>query len=113
MSFNNAIAEVCEASGSDVTTLADVLGHDVRIGRRGMQPFAWSSAERRTSHGKQTPQLAMRGPPLRRAGGLPQFPRRGVLWDLGGFPVPDGGCIGADPTELRRLIWCGRTSLLQ
>ncbi|MGY4907260.1 UDP-glucose dehydrogenase family protein [Streptomyces sp. 900116325] len=38
ISFINAIAEVCEASGADVTTLADILGHDVRIGRRGMQP---------------------------------------------------------------------------
>ncbi|WP_048579528.1 UDP binding domain-containing protein, partial [Streptomyces viridochromogenes] len=34
----NAIAEVCEASGADATTLADILGHDVRIGRRGMRP---------------------------------------------------------------------------
>ncbi|MFD8447056.1 UDP-glucose dehydrogenase family protein [Streptomyces globisporus] len=38
ISFINAIAEVCEASGADVTTLADILGHDVRIGRRGMRP---------------------------------------------------------------------------
>ncbi|WP_033328375.1 UDP-glucose dehydrogenase family protein [Streptomyces yerevanensis] len=38
ISFINAIAEVCEASGADVTQLADVLGHDVRIGRRGMRP---------------------------------------------------------------------------
>lgn len=34
ISFINAIAEVCEASGADVVTLADAIGHDVRIGRR-------------------------------------------------------------------------------
>jgi len=34
ISFINAIAEVCEASGADVTVLADALGHDERIGRR-------------------------------------------------------------------------------
>ncbi|MFF4305520.1 UDP-glucose dehydrogenase family protein [Streptomyces sp. NPDC001601] len=38
ISFINAIAEVCEASGADVGRLADVLGHDARIGRRGMRP---------------------------------------------------------------------------
>jgi UDPglucose 6-dehydrogenase len=38
ISFINAIAEVCEASGADVTALADILGHDARIGRRGMRP---------------------------------------------------------------------------
>jgi UDPglucose 6-dehydrogenase len=34
ISFINAIAEVCEATGADVTVLADALGHDERIGRR-------------------------------------------------------------------------------
>jgi UDPglucose 6-dehydrogenase len=34
ISFINAMAEVCEASGADVTQLADAIGHDVRIGRR-------------------------------------------------------------------------------
>ncbi|GCE39560.1 UDP-glucose dehydrogenase [Rhodococcus wratislaviensis] len=34
ISFINAMAEVCEAAGADVTVLADALGHDVRIGRR-------------------------------------------------------------------------------
>ncbi|MFD6058115.1 UDP-glucose dehydrogenase family protein [Rhodococcus wratislaviensis] len=34
ISFINAIAEVCEASGADVTVLADAIGHDARIGRR-------------------------------------------------------------------------------
>ncbi|MGH3559906.1 MAG: UDP-glucose dehydrogenase family protein [Mycobacterium sp.] len=34
ISFINAIAEVCEAAGADVTMLADALGHDPRIGRR-------------------------------------------------------------------------------
>jgi UDP-glucose 6-dehydrogenase len=28
------MAEVCEATGSDVTMLADAIGHDARIGRR-------------------------------------------------------------------------------
>ena len=34
ISFINAIAEVCQAAGADVATLADALGHDSRIGRR-------------------------------------------------------------------------------
>jgi UDPglucose 6-dehydrogenase len=34
ISFINAIAEVCEAAGADVTVLADALGHDPRIGRQ-------------------------------------------------------------------------------
>ena len=34
ISFINAMAEVCEASGADVTKLADAIGHDPRIGRR-------------------------------------------------------------------------------
>ncbi len=34
ISFINAISEVCEASGADVTQLADALGYDARIGRR-------------------------------------------------------------------------------
>lgn len=34
ISFINAVAEVCEAAGADVTLLADALGHDPRIGRR-------------------------------------------------------------------------------
>nr|AHE39008.1 UDP-glucose 6-dehydrogenase [Streptomyces sp. FR1]AHE39506.1 UDP-glucose 6-dehydrogenase [Streptomyces sp. F2] len=38
ISFINAIAELCEASGADVGQLADILGHDARIGRRGMRP---------------------------------------------------------------------------
>ncbi|MEU4493043.1 UDP-glucose/GDP-mannose dehydrogenase family protein [Streptomyces sp. NPDC023998] len=38
ISFINAMAEVCEASGADVFQLADALGHDIRIGRRGMRP---------------------------------------------------------------------------
>ncbi|MFD4482119.1 UDP-glucose dehydrogenase family protein [Streptomyces sp. NPDC058471] len=38
ISFINAIAEICEASGADVTQLADILGHDERIGRQGMRP---------------------------------------------------------------------------
>jgi len=34
ISFINAIAELCEVAGADVTVLADALGHDARIGRR-------------------------------------------------------------------------------
>ena len=34
ISFINAMAEVCEASGADVTVLSDALGHDQRIGRK-------------------------------------------------------------------------------
>ena len=33
ISFINAMAEVCEASGGDVVALADAIGHDERIGR--------------------------------------------------------------------------------
>jgi UDPglucose 6-dehydrogenase len=33
ISFINAVSEVCEATGADVTLLADALGHDGRIGR--------------------------------------------------------------------------------
>ncbi len=34
ISFINAMAELCEATGADVTALADAIGHDVRIGRK-------------------------------------------------------------------------------
>jgi UDPglucose 6-dehydrogenase len=34
ISFINAMANVCEAAGADVITLAEALGHDSRIGRR-------------------------------------------------------------------------------
>ncbi|WP_158866683.1 UDP-glucose dehydrogenase family protein [Leifsonia sp. AG29] len=34
ISFINAIAEVCDAAGADVSLLADALGHDSRIGRQ-------------------------------------------------------------------------------
>lgn len=34
ISFINAMSEVCEATGADVTVLADAIGHDPRIGRR-------------------------------------------------------------------------------
>ena len=33
ISFINAMAEICEATGGDVTVLAEALGHDPRIGR--------------------------------------------------------------------------------
>ncbi|ARE74308.1 UDP-glucose 6-dehydrogenase [Streptomyces sp. Sge12] len=38
ISFVNAMAEVCEKSGANVAELADILGHDHRIGRHGMRP---------------------------------------------------------------------------
>ncbi|MEU3052465.1 UDP-glucose dehydrogenase family protein [Streptomyces griseus] len=38
ISFINAMAEVCEVAGADVGELAEILGHDVRIGRSGMRP---------------------------------------------------------------------------
>ncbi|RBY75300.1 UDP-glucose 6-dehydrogenase [Geodermatophilus sp. TF02-6] len=34
ISFINAMAELCEATGADVVLLADAIGHDERIGRR-------------------------------------------------------------------------------
>jgi UDPglucose 6-dehydrogenase len=34
ISFINAMAEFCEATGSDVVAIADAIGYDVRIGRR-------------------------------------------------------------------------------
>lgn len=34
ISFINAISEVCDATGADVTELADALGYDERIGRK-------------------------------------------------------------------------------
>jgi UDPglucose 6-dehydrogenase len=34
ISFINAMAEVCDATGADVSMLADAIGHDARIGRQ-------------------------------------------------------------------------------
>ena len=34
ISFINAISDVCEASGGDIVTLAEAIGHDPRIGHR-------------------------------------------------------------------------------
>jgi UDPglucose 6-dehydrogenase len=34
ISFINAMAEICEVTGADVTQLADAIGHDERIGRK-------------------------------------------------------------------------------
>ncbi len=34
ISFINAMAEICEITGADVTKLADAIGHDERIGRK-------------------------------------------------------------------------------
>jgi UDPglucose 6-dehydrogenase len=36
ISFINAMAELCDAAGADVVLLAEVLGHDTRIGSRGL-----------------------------------------------------------------------------
>lgn len=38
ISFINVVAEVCDSAGADVHQLAEILGHDVRIGRSGMRP---------------------------------------------------------------------------
>jgi UDPglucose 6-dehydrogenase len=38
ISFINAMAELCEATGGDVTKLADAIGHDPRIGRQFLSP---------------------------------------------------------------------------
>ncbi|MFF2850065.1 UDP-glucose dehydrogenase family protein [Streptomyces sp. NPDC058001] len=38
ISFINAMAEVCEASGADVSRLAEALSHDDRIGGRFLRP---------------------------------------------------------------------------
>ena len=38
ISFINAVANVCDAAGADVMTLADALGYDTRIGRRFLTP---------------------------------------------------------------------------
>ncbi|WP_030841292.1 MULTISPECIES: UDP-glucose dehydrogenase family protein [unclassified Streptomyces] len=38
ISFINAMAEVCEAAGADVGTLAEALSHDERIGGRFLRP---------------------------------------------------------------------------
>jgi UDPglucose 6-dehydrogenase len=38
ISFINAMAELCEQAGGNVAMLADVLGYDERIGRKGLNP---------------------------------------------------------------------------
>jgi UDPglucose 6-dehydrogenase len=38
ISFINAMAEVCEATGADIGVLAEALGHDPRIGSRFLRP---------------------------------------------------------------------------
>jgi UDPglucose 6-dehydrogenase len=38
ISFINAVAEVCDAAGADVTQLAEILGADARIGSAFLQP---------------------------------------------------------------------------
>ena len=51
ISFINAMAEVCEAAGGDVTVLAKAIGYDPRIGNRFLQAgigFGGGCAGRRT-----------------------------------------------------------------
>jgi len=36
ISFINAMAELCDVAGGDVADLADIMGHDTRIGRRSL-----------------------------------------------------------------------------
>lgn len=38
VSFANAMAELCEATGADVVTLTEAIGHDDRIGHRFLKP---------------------------------------------------------------------------
>jgi UDPglucose 6-dehydrogenase len=38
ISFINAMAELCESAQADVVDLAEALGHDPRIGHRGLRP---------------------------------------------------------------------------
>jgi len=38
ISFINAMADACQATGADVAMLAEALGHDERIGRRSLTP---------------------------------------------------------------------------
>jgi UDPglucose 6-dehydrogenase len=38
ISFINAMAEVCETAGADVTALATAIGHDTRIGNQFLRP---------------------------------------------------------------------------
>ena len=44
ISFINAMAEVCEVTGADVTRLAEALGHDGRIGGGREALFSWHGA---------------------------------------------------------------------
>ncbi len=52
ISFINAMAELCEATGGDVAKLAEAIGYDDRIGRKFLRAAASASAAgvcRRTS----------------------------------------------------------------
>ena len=42
ISFINAMAELCEATGADVKQLADAIGYDDRIGRSSSTPASGS-----------------------------------------------------------------------
>ena len=44
ISFINAMAEVCEVAGGDVTQLARAIGYDPRIGNRSCRPASASAA---------------------------------------------------------------------
>ena len=44
ISFINAMAELCEATGADVKQLADAIGYDDRIGRKFLNAGSASAA---------------------------------------------------------------------
>ena len=90
ISFINAISEVCETVGADVTTLADAIGHDARIGRT--IPQCWPRFRRRLP-AQGHPRLHG---PRRRARHGPRLPSRGR---------PRSTCVSASGWSLlpRRL----------
>ena len=44
ISFINAVSEVCEAAGADVSLLADALGYDSRVSDANASTRVWVSA---------------------------------------------------------------------
>ena len=85
ISFINAMADVCEAAGADVVTLADALGHDNRIGRqfpvRRARLRRWLPAE-----GHPGVRGPGRGTGRGRLGAVPQRGRRDQQRAAGGTP---------------------------
>ena len=75
ISFINAMAEIAEATGADVTALADAIGHDARIGRRFLN--AGRRLRRRLpAEGHPGVHRARRGARPRRVARVPQGGRR-------------------------------------